>query len=73
MASSPGSAEFAIMLFQIFVTVARLLKATIAWYIDVGLVLVCLIGCWRSRSALSASTGTAQTVTLDPRDIGPNQ
>ena len=38
-----GSAEFAIMLFQIFVTVPRLLIATIAWYIDVGLVPVMIV------------------------------
>ena len=32
------------MLSQIFVTVPSLLMTAIAWYIHVGLVLVCLIG-----------------------------
>ena len=48
------------MLLDIFVTVPTLLMTTIAWYICVGLLLICLIMPSRSRSALSAFTEAAQ-------------
>ena len=60
------------MLLDIFITVPSLLMTTIAWYIHVGLVLICLIVLFVVEIALSASTGSANTRRLYHADLGPN-
>ena len=56
------------MLLDIFVTAPSLLMATIAWYIHVGLVLMCLIVLFAvAIGAISAYTVREDDPLLSPR------
>ena len=50
------------MLLDIFITIPTLLMATIAWYIHVGLVLICLIALFAlAIGAISYRVGEGKT------------
>ena len=54
------------MLLDIFITVPSLLMTTIAWYIHVGLVLICLIVLFAVTIAATSACRTREGKTFVP-------